>query len=164
MGQRRCTFSPANSLNTTYSPSPSDYQEGAVTITLHSIGLEGCSDPNDPSTFEEDSIVLSFTGSEIFLAGQDLDNDGLTDPVAICQDETFDLTPVYNTDNVSNPGWTAVNGTGTFTNLIWEPTYTPSQDDINNGSVTLRLTVDAIDDPCSATRSDDIIIEITPHQ
>ena len=156
------TFSPANSLNTTYSPSPSDYQEGAVTITLHSIGLEGCSDPNDPLTFEEDSIVLSFTGSDIFLAGQDLDNDGLTDPVAICQDETFDLTPVYNTNNVSNPGWTAVNGTGTFTNTsIWEPTYTPSQDDINNGSVTLRLTVDTIDDPCSATRSDDITIEIT---
>ena len=157
------TFSPANSLNTTYSPSPSDYQEGAVTITLHSIGLEGCSDPNDPLTFEEDSIVLSFTGSDIFLAGQDLDNDGLTDPVAICQDETFDLTPVYSTDNVSNPNWTAVNGTGTFTNsTIWEPTYTPSQDDINNGSVTLRLTVDTIDDPCSATRSDDITIEITP--
>ena len=157
------TFSPANSLNTTYSPSPSDYQEGAVTITLHSIGLEGCSDPNDPLTFEEDSIVLSFTGSDIFLAGQDLDNDGLTDPVAICQDETFDLTPVYSTDNVSNPNWTAVNGSGTFTNsTIWEPTYTPSQDDINNGSVTLRLTVDTIDDPCSATRSDDITIEITP--
>ena len=150
------TFSPANSLNTTYSPSPSDYQEGAVTITLHSIGLEGC-DPVD------DSILLSFTGSEILLAGQDLDNDGLTDPVAICQDETFDLTPVYNTDNVSNPGWTAVNGTGTFTNTsIWEPTYIPSQDDINNGSVTLRLTVDTINDPCSATRSDDITIEITP--
>ena len=106
---------------------------------------------------------MSFTGSEIFLAGQDLDNDGLTDPVAICQDETFDLTPVYNTNNVSNPGWTAVNGTGTFTNTsIWEPTYTPSQDDINNGSVTLRLTVDTINDPCSATRSDDITIEITP--
>ena len=87
------TFSPANSLNTTYSPSPSDYQEGAVTITLHSIGLEG-SYPVD------DSILLRFTGSEIFLADQDLDNDGLTDPVAICQDETFDLTPVYNTDNV----------------------------------------------------------------
>ena len=158
MGQQQGYILSCNSLNTTYSPSPSDYQEGAVTITLHSIGLEGC-DPVD------DSILLSFTGSEIFLVGQDLDNDGLTDPVAICQDETFDLTPVYSTDNVSNPNWTAVNGSGTFTNsTIWEPTYTPSQDDINNGSVTLRLTVDTIDDPCSATRSDDITIGITPHQ
>jgi hypothetical protein len=58
----------------------------------------------------------------------------------ICPGETFQVSESYGTDYVTI-AW-ATNGTGTFDdNTMMQPVYTPGTEDIENGSVTLSLTL-----------------------
>jgi hypothetical protein len=58
----------------------------------------------------------------------------------ICPGETFQVSESYGTDYVTI-AW-ATNGTGTFDdNTVMQPVYTPGAEDIENGSVTLSLTL-----------------------
>jgi hypothetical protein len=143
------TFTPNNDVNTTYNPSPTDIASGSLTLSLTAVGLDGCVDVTD-------SMIVTFAPQPIVNAGTD---------AFICEGESYDLTnslPSY-LHGVS-PEWTIIGGDGTFNgninSNILEPIYTPGAQDIIDGTVTLRLTLDPID-PCSESISDDVVIEIT---
>ena len=143
------TFTPDNDVNTTYNPSPTDIASGSLTLSLTAVGLDGCVDVTD-------SMIVTFAPQPIVNAGTD---------AFICEGESYDLTnslPSY-LHGVS-PEWTIIGGDGTFNgninSNILEPVYTPGAQDIIDGTVTLRLTLDPID-PCSDSISDDMVIEIT---
>jgi len=145
------TFTPNNDVNTTYNPSPTDIASGSVTLKLTPVGLDGCYD--DAS----DSMTVTFAPQPIVDAGTD---------AFICEGESYDLinsSPSYSQDGV-NPEWTIIGGDGNFSgninSNILEPVYTPGPQDIIDGTVTLRLTLDPID-PCSESISDDVVIAIT---
>ena len=117
--------------------------------SLTAVGQDGCVDVTD-------SMVVSFAPQPIVDAGTD---------ASICEGDSYDLinsSPSYA--NGVNPEWTIVSGDGTFdgnvNSNVLEPVYTPGQQDIVDGTVTLRLTLDPID-PCSESISDDVVIEIT---
>ena len=143
------TFTPDNDVNTTYNPSPTDIASGSLTLSLTAVGLDGCVDVTD-------SMIVTFAPQPIVNAGTD---------AFICEGESYDLTnslPSY-LHGVS-PEWTIIGGDGTFNgninSNILEPVYSPGAQDIIDGTVTLRLTLDPID-PCSDSISDDMVIEIT---
>ena len=143
------TFTPDNDVNTTYNPSPTDIASGSVILNLTAVGQDGCVDVTD-------SMVVSFAPQPIVDAGTD---------ASICEGDSYDLinsSPSYA--NGVNPEWTIVSGDGTFdgnvNSNVLEPVYTPGQQDIVDGTVTLRLKLDPID-PCSESISDDVVIEIT---
>jgi hypothetical protein len=143
------TFTPNNDVNTTYNPSPTDIASGSLTLSLTAVGLDGCVDVTD-------SMIVTFAPQPIVNAGTD---------AFICEGESYDLTnslPSY-LHGVS-PEWTIIGGDGTFNgninSNILEPIYNPGAQDIIDGTVTLRLTLDPID-PCSESISDDVVIEIT---
>ena len=143
------TFTPDNDVNTTYKPSPTDIASGSVILNLTAVGQDGCVDVTD-------SMVVSFAPQPIVDAGTD---------ASICEGDSYNLinsSPSYA--NGVNPEWTIVSGDGTFdgnvNSNVLEPVYTPGQQDIVDGTVTLRLTLDPID-PCSESISDDVVIEIT---
>jgi hypothetical protein len=59
---------------------------------------------------------------------------------AVCAGETFQIAESYGTD-YSTIGWSTA-GTGSFNdNTQMQPVYTPSQEDIQNGSLVLTLTL-----------------------
>jgi hypothetical protein len=142
------SFTPNNDVNTVYNPSPTDIASGSVILSLTAVGFDGCVDSTD-------SMVVTFAQEPIVDAGLD---------AAICEGESYDLlnsAPSYQFG--TNPEWTIVSGDGTFNgninSNILEPVYTPGAQDIIDGTVTLRLTLDPIT-PCSDEISDDIVIEI----
>ena len=143
------TFTPNNDVNTTYNPSPTDIASGSVILSLTALGQDGCAN-------ETDTMVVSFAPQPIVDAGTD---------AFICEGESYDLTnssPSYL--HGVGPEWTIIGGDGTFNgninSNILEPVYTPGPQDIIDGTVTLRLTLDPID-PCSESISDDVVIAIT---
>ena len=143
------TFTPNNDVNTTYNPSPTDVASGSVILSLTALGQDGCAN-------ETDTMVVSFAPQPIVDAGTD---------AFICEGESYDLTnssPSYL--HGVGPEWTIIGGDGTFNgninSNILEPVYTPGPQDIIDGTVTLRLTLDSID-PCSESISDDVVIAIT---
>ena len=91
----------------------------------------------------------------------------LLDPVAEVDagpDSTICNTCSYTLDGVlagaANTGTWTTSGTGTFNNAqLLDATYTPSAQDIANGSVTLTLTSDDPTGPCAAV-ADDMLLTI----
>ena len=143
------TFTPNNDVSTTYNPSPTDIASGSVILSLTAVGLDGCIDVTD-------SMVVSFEPQPIVDAGTD---------ASICEGESYDLTnssPSYSYG--VSPEWTIIGGDGNFSgninSNILEPVYTPGPQDIIDGAVTLRLTLDPID-PCTESISDDVVIQIS---
>jgi hypothetical protein len=101
-------------------------------------------------------MVVSFAPQPIVDAGTD---------ASICEGESYDLTnssPSYSYG--VSPEWTIIGGDGNFSgninSNILEPVYTPGPQDIIDGAVTLRLTLDPID-PCTESISDDVVILIS---
>ena len=136
-------------INSTYNPSPTDIASGSVILSLTAVGLDGCIDVTD-------SMVVSFEPQPIVDAGTD---------ASICEGESYDLTnssPSYSYG--VSPEWTIIGGDGNFSgninSNILEPVYTPGPQDIIDGAVTLRLTLDPID-PCTESISDDVVIQIS---
>ena len=80
----------------------------------------------------------------------------------ICLGDSYDLADA-TVSNGENIQWTIVDGDGEFignANSL-NPSYEPGTQDLLDGTVTLRLTAEAID-PCQTAVSDDIILTITP--
>ena len=114
------TFNDATMQNATYTPSQEDIDNGSVMITLEAIG-------NDDATYT-DELTLSFGMTPVVEAGDDGD---------ICASEIFmmNATATYY-DNVE---WTT-SGDGIFDDpTSVEATYTPGENDIENGTVTLSM-------------------------
>ncbi|HOW26109.1 MAG TPA: gliding motility-associated C-terminal domain-containing protein [Bacteroidales bacterium] len=110
-------------LNPTYTPGSADVAAGSVQLTLTAAGTGSC----PPAV---SGMTLTITGAPVAGAGED---------AVICASEgsyTLNGTAV----NDSSIVWTT-SGTGTFSDTSSLTTvYTPSQEDINAGSVLLTLT------------------------
>ena len=133
-------FVNTNTLTPTYTPSDGDATLGVVEFSLTAVSGGSC--PDDVST-----MSLFINQLPVVDAGVD---------VAICELDSYILSDATVT-NSSSLTWIS-SGTGTFSNPnILNPTYTPSQDDIDNGSVLLTLEADA-DSPCIGTVSDSLTI------
>ena len=145
------TIDPAtiNTLNPKYLPGIAE--TGVITLTLQATNLAPCIGS------VSQTMTITISPQPTVNAGQD---------VVICQNSNYSLvtataanytsiqwTNSYNIDG-SNPA------SGTFNNTtIINPTYTPSQADINNGYVF--LTVKATNSACNTFVTDVIRLTIT---
>jgi len=140
------TFTSATSVNTNYLPSDNDVISGSVTLTLTAYGDVVC------NLSASDSQILTIISSPVINAGEN----GI-----ICENSTFTVTTA-TAINYSSILWTS-NGSGVLANASsLNPSYTASHNDAMVGSVTLTMSVTGIS-PCSATISDAILLNITPH-
>lgn len=118
------TFSPGrNALNTTYTPTSSEINSGSVTFTLTSTGNGSCL----PVT---DQVIYTITPAPIINAGADQNYCGTT-PAA----------NLSGTVSIASGGtWTGGQGTFSPSRNVLNPTYTPTPQEIELGSVNLTLT------------------------
>jgi gliding motility-associated-like protein len=117
------TFSDPTILNPVYMPSVPDIANGSVTLTLTAQSASPCSPTSD-------LMVLGISRQAIANAGPD---------ATICGGVNYSLTGASALNYVS-VYWTTT-GTGTFNSpYLVNPVYTPSQNDILDGSVILTLT------------------------
>ena len=138
-------FFPDNSLQnaTHYAPSQDDISNG-VTITLSSTNNDNCNAVTD-------NFNATFTPAPIVDAGDDME---------ICVNNP-DVS-INGTVQIAGDGEWTTSGTGSFApdNTLSADTYIPSQDDIDNGNVTLTLT--STDNGDCLEESDEIEITFTP--
>ncbi|MCX6233726.1 MAG: gliding motility-associated C-terminal domain-containing protein [Bacteroidetes bacterium] len=116
------TLTNGTTLSPIYTPAPGE--TGLVTLIMTAISEGGglCPDAMD-------STMIEITGVPICSAGSDDE---------ICETETYTLSGMVI--NSSSVLWTT-SGTGVFDNAnILAPTYTPGQEDVAAGQVTLTLT------------------------
>jgi membrane-bound lytic murein transglycosylase len=136
------TFTNPNSLSATYVPSVTDINTGSVVLLLTAEPISPCQLP------AIDQMTLTFQMSALANAGADAE---------ICQGNTHQLQGVVS--NASSLQWTT-SGSGTFSSSgIINPVYTPSQADINSGSVTLILTAASVS-PCNIFAQDELTLSI----
>lgn len=136
------SFDDASKLNAIYTPGPNDINVGFADLTLTANGIAPC------GTTHSDQIHIVIIKAVVANAGPDIKTCPEIQPVSLA---------AATVTNGASMLWTT-SGSGTFTN----PTslgafYTPSQEDINNGSVTLTLTVDG-NSPCSVV-IDSLLLE-----
>ncbi|MGM0581212.1 MAG: gliding motility-associated C-terminal domain-containing protein [Bacteroidota bacterium] len=140
------SFDDNTELVPVYTPGTADATNGTVTLTLEATGNGSC----DPVTSD---VVMTIIPEPTADAGSDEE---------ICSSDVFDMNDFTTAPTVSdNDGldW-STSGTGSFgdaTQLI--TTYTPSNDDITAGSVTLTLT--AFGNENCADSTDQMTLTIT---
>lgn len=123
----------SSTLNPTYIPLPNE--TGNVYLTLTAAGLPPCG----PAT---DQMLLSIIPAPIANAGID---------DTLCEGATF-IPLTASAAYYNSLSWSS-SGTGTFNNpTLLNPTYTPSPEDIDQGSVI--LTLNAFGSPTCGSRSD----------
>ncbi len=136
-------FDDATILAATYTPSPADITAGSVTLTLTAQSAAPCV----PAV---DAMVLSISLQATADAGVD---------ATICEGSTYTLSTAVAT-NAATILWTT-SGTGTFSStIVQNPVYTPSQNDIDDGSVILTMTVTSAA-PCVGD-VDQMVLTINP--
>ncbi len=109
----------------------------------------------DQTIFGNDTICYNEYVKEIFVIDGPAVDAGPDDVIAEGQDYTMISTALW----FDALDWTT-SGTGTFDDPnILQPTYTPSFDDITNGSVTLSLHATA-QDPCPGDTIDSMVLTI----
>ncbi|MBK6965522.1 MAG: hypothetical protein IPH20_16745 [Bacteroidales bacterium] len=137
------TFDDATILAATYTPSPADITAGSVTLTLTAQSAAPCV----PAV---DAMVLSISLQATADAGTD---------ATICEGSTYTLSTAVAT-NAATILWTT-SGTGSFSStIVQNPVYTPSQNDIDDGSVILTMTVTSAA-PCVGD-VDQMVLTINP--
>jgi len=118
------TFNPStNALNPVYTPTTSEINNGSVTLTLTSIGNGNCNAVND-------QVTIFFTASPTVDAG--------VGQTKCANNATTQLAGTLSV--ATGAQWSG--GLGIFlpNNTALNATYTPTQSEINNGSVTLTIT------------------------
>ncbi|MBA4242046.1 MAG: hypothetical protein C0448_15085 [Sphingobacteriaceae bacterium] len=119
------TFNPGNSaLTTTYTPSAAEISAGFVNLTLASTNNGNCNQVID-------IIQINFTSSPQVNAGSDLSS---------CSNNPTTILSGLVSGATSTGIWTGGAGTYNPSNTTLNSIYTPSQSEINAGSVTLQLT------------------------
>jgi gliding motility-associated-like protein len=138
------TFGNPTTLTTIYTPSAADIANGSVVIYLTTDDPAG----NCPPAV--DSLVASFsTQATISVQFQN----------SICAGSSANLTAV-TTGSISSYQWTALSGTGTFTNPTSATAqYTPSAADIANGFIIIGVNGVA-PAPCNNVNASDTILII----
>jgi len=123
-------------LNATYTPGSDDASSGVAILTLTAEAFEPC------GTDATDEMVLTIQELPFAAAGAD---------ASICENDTY--TMMGTAANQSTVEW-VTDGDGSFNNpSILNAVYTPGTEDINNGSVNLSLTANAII-PCGTSMTD----------
>lgn len=137
-------FSNPNILLPEYNPSAADLASGSVILKLTASANSPCTNSSS------DSLRLTFQESATAYAGSD---------ESICFGENITISTATAT-NYASLNWTS-SGTGSFTSgSTLTPTYTPSFQDISDGSVTLTLEVTGIA-PCGDI-TDVMVLTIQP--
>gem|GEM_PF-1165410 len=137
-------FSDPGILNSWYIPSNNDILNGNVELTLNAYSIPPC------NGFSQDNVLLTIIKKPRAFAGND---------TVICENQSCQL--IGNAINQRGVYWTST-GDGIFDNdTVFNPMYTPGQNDIVNGEVTLILNADAII-PCQEVASDSIDLSISP--
>ncbi len=137
-------FSPSvNSLNVFYTPTPAELTAGTVTLKLTTTGNGNCN-------AVVDSVKITYTAAPTASAGNDRTVCGNNPEVTLNGAVTVATGGVWS------------GGTGSFdlNNTTLNATYTPSADEITNGSATLTLTTTG-NNNCNPV-SDQMVITITP--
>ncbi|MBK6347563.1 MAG: hypothetical protein IPF68_16850, partial [Bacteroidales bacterium] len=117
------TFDDATILSAEYTPSVADIAAGTVVLTLTGT-------PSSPCLPGSNSMVLTIDRQAIADAGPD---------ATICGATPYHLSGA-SALNQTSVVW-STSGTGTFNSpFSVNPVYTPSQNDIDDGSVTLIMT------------------------
>jgi len=137
------TFDDTTAATAVYTPSDDDILAGTVTLTYTT------DDPDGPCVAASDDMVVAINEDATADAGADQ---------AICETDTVTVTGVFG-GGASNGTWSS-SGTGTFDDATAATAvYTPSDDDILAGTVTLTYTTDDPAGPCAAA-SDDMVVTI----
>ena len=135
-------FQDSLSLSTTYTPGSNDIAAGQVIFTLTAIPSEG-------GDTVSDEVMVTFI--------YDASVNASSDQEVLCEDQTVQLTATA--ENYSSVQWTS-NGDGLFSDdQILNPVYTPGTADIQNGNVTLTVTVESLQ-PCTFSDSDMVSVSI----
>ncbi len=138
------TFGSATSLNTTYTPGPTDNSNGTVTVVLTSTGNGGCN-------VVSDTMKITIQPAPVVNAGLDQ---------FICHGIMSTNVSGSVSGGSSTGTWTTL-GSGSFTSPnSLSTTYNLSNADTTAGTVTLVLTSTA-NGSCLAV-SDTVVITITP--
>lgn len=122
------SFTEVNSLNSIYEPSSEDIENGSVVLKLLALGDAPCE--------ASDSINVSITQQPSANAG---DDDSMCNTLSSYTIQTGSDSGFANASNYLSLLWNS-SGTGNFIDkTILEATYTPSDKDLEDGSVELSL-------------------------
>ncbi|WP_372751940.1 PKD domain-containing protein [Labilibaculum sp.] len=147
------TFGNDESLSTTYTPGSDDIDNGSVVLQLTAKGDAVCSTVSDTKTI---TIQKNATAN----AGADADMCTTNASYTIQTGSDADMAQASYYESLL---WTTDNGTGDLTNATsLNATYTPSEADLTNGSVVLKLTATPeTDSPCSDVATDEMTLTFT---
>ena len=138
------TFNPnANDLNATYTPSQGEINGGILTLTLTSTGNGTCAAVTDDVTYTFTPAPTADAGSNILACANNADIQ-LDGAVTVASGGT----------------WTGGSGTFTPNANTLDAIYSPTAQEIANGSLTLTLTTTG-NNNCNPV-SDDVTINFTP--
>nr|NQU89935.1 hypothetical protein [Bacteroidota bacterium] len=138
------SFADSLLVNATYTPGMSDVIDGTVKLILTAHSFNPC------AGFVSDTMTLTIQLLPLVEAGQD---------AIICENESYTLGGIAS--DYSAALWTT-NGDGTFDDAtLLDAVYTPGEDDIANGLITLSLTATA-SDPCADDFTDDMVLTVYP--
>ncbi|MFN6946008.1 MAG: hypothetical protein ACK4ND_13750, partial [Cytophagaceae bacterium] len=141
-------FANANSTSTTYAPSTTDISNGSVNLILTSVGNGNCLPVRD-------TVVVTILPAPIVNSGG---------PVTVCANNSSVSLNGSVVNSAGNPGtgeWIGGTTSSFSTNRTdLNASYTPSEAEIINGSVTLTLrsTDNGLCNPVQATK----VITISP--
>lgn len=130
-------FSDVNDLNGTYTPSPDDFNNGSVVLTLESDSTDDC--PRD-----EDFLTLNLDpGPTISITPGD----------TLCENNSnVSLNGTFN--NADGVEWLGGNGTFVPNRSVTAPTYNPTQDELDLGQVDFTFTTNNNTNICPDTGLD----------
>lgn len=122
-GERNVAPSTSRLTNARYNPTNNERNNGSVTLTLTSTGNGNCNAVSDDLVIEitDRARVTNFTNN------------------TVCADDPA-VSYLPSLTVATGGFWSGGNGTYTPNDSTLNMTYTPSQDEINNGSARLTLT------------------------
>ena len=134
------TFEDPTALETTYMPAEADMESDSVVLTLQAIGEDETMD---------DELVLTTNQQPVVSAGEDGE---------LCEGSTY--TTSATAENYSGIQW-STSGTGTFEDpTTLETNYTPGEEDVTNGSITLTVTAQGMESCADST--DEVTLTVNP--
>ncbi len=138
------SFSPANNVNSTYTPTAAEISAGTATVVLTASGaVPNCAAVTDEATITITAIPTAEAGPNQIVCANNAD------------------VTLSGSVTVATGGQWTTSGDGTFSSdTDLNATYTPGTNDISTGNVTLTLTTTGNGD-CNPV-TDNMSITITP--
>lgn len=136
-------FSDASILNPIYSLGPNDITSGLVNLTLTNTGANPCGGSYT------DQLSITIEPAPTVDAGVDLTSCGQTEVQLNANATNYDHASIV---------WSGGSGSFNSTSTL-NPIYSPSADELNEGSVILTIAVNS-QNPCFSTISSNIVITL----